>query len=87
MPYIEKKRRIELKGEGEGVHGFGINADGPGELNFLVTMLVLGYLGGTVSYRKINDVIGALECAKQEIYRRLAVPYEMMKIAQNGDVF
>lgn len=34
----------------------------------------------------INDCIGACEGAKLEFYRRVASPYEDVKIKQNGDV-
>ena len=31
--------------------------------------------------------MGALECAKLELYRRVAAPYEDVKIMENGDVY
>jgi hypothetical protein len=34
-----------------------------------------------------NDVIGALECCKLELYRRMVAPYENTKIKENGDVY
>lgn len=40
-----------------------------------------------LSYADINEAIGALECAKLELYRRIAVPYENRKLAENGDVY
>ena len=40
-----------------------------------------------ISYRNINELIGVLECAKLELYRRVASPYEDEKIQSNGDVF
>jgi hypothetical protein len=60
----------------------------PGDLNYMFTQIALAYLKvkGT-RYAQINDVVGALESAKLEFYRRLAGPYEDSKIAQNGDVF
>ena len=39
------------------------------------------------NYTNINEVIGVLECAKLELYRRVAAPYEDEKIEQNGDVY
>jgi hypothetical protein len=39
-----------------------------------------------VSYENFNAVMGALESAKQEYYRRVMVPYEEEKIKQNGDI-
>lgn len=32
-------------------------------------------------------MVGALECAKLELYRRIAIPYEEQKIQENGDVY
>jgi hypothetical protein len=59
-----------------------------GELNYAVTNLVLGYIAQHgKNYQHINDVIGALEGAKLEFYRRLVGPYEDTKIAENGDVY
>ncbi len=60
----------------------------PGDLNFDITSLLLDYLTehGT-SYTTINAAVGALECCKQEFYRRVAVPYEEQKKLINGDVY
>lgn len=59
----------------------------PGELNYLVTMMALRYLGRRPNYQRFNDVIGALEAAKLELYRRMVAPYEDEKIKANGDVY
>jgi hypothetical protein len=40
-----------------------------------------------LSYKNINQAIGALECAKLELYRRVAAPYEDKKALINGDVY
>jgi hypothetical protein len=40
-----------------------------------------------ISYHTINGLIGVLECAKLELYRRVASPYEDEKIQSNGDVY
>jgi hypothetical protein len=80
MPYIKPFRRAVL-------------ADKPapenaGELNYCFTVFILKYLRGKpLSYQLINDVVGALEGAKAEFYRRVAVPYENAKIKENGDVY
>jgi hypothetical protein len=57
-----------------------------GELNYTLTRIVAGVARCGLCYEKLNAAIGALECAKQELYRRLAVPYEDGKVASNGDV-
>ena len=40
-----------------------------------------------LAYAEFNEAIGAIECAKLELYRRMLAPYEDRKIAENGDVF
>ncbi len=59
-----------------------------GDLNFLFTHHVNEFLKlRGLSYSNINEAIGALECAKMELYRRIAAPYEDTKIEDNGDVY
>jgi len=63
-----------------------------GSLNYIIFKIVKGliepqYDGGERSYARFNAITGALECCKQEIYRRLVVPYEETKIEDNGDVY
>jgi hypothetical protein len=57
-------------------------------LNWKFTLLIVAYMKSQgLSYQAINDVLGALEGAKQEFYRRVVVPYEDQKILDNGDVY
>lgn len=60
-----------------------------GELNYYVSRLINSYVisHGGINYKNINAVIGVLECAKLEAYRRLAVDYENEKKEKNGEVF
>ena len=59
-----------------------------GELNYQLTTLIRNYWEAHgPAYQTINDIVGALEGAKLEFYRRVAVPYEEEKIKQNGDVY
>lgn len=83
MPYIDKTSREKLD---SGLLAVPIT---PGMLNYCITKLLNAYLNnyGPITYSSINDIIGALECAKQEFYRRVAVPYENKKKKQNGDVY
>ena len=78
MPYITKKER-ELRQSG--------NILTQGELNYRITSLCIQYLETNgLHYSVINEVVGALECAKLEFYRRVAIPYEDKKIKENGDI-
>jgi len=59
-----------------------------GELNFAVTRFIDNYLEKNgVRYRYINEMIGALECCKLELYRRIASPYEDVVMRKNGDAY
>lgn len=59
----------------------------PGELNYCITKLCDQYMSGHVDYKLLNEIIGVLECVKQEFYRRVCVPYEDKQMSQNGDVY
>lgn len=60
----------------------------PGELNYAISVLVRRYIPWKkLNYQIANDIIGALECQKLEVYRRLIAPYEDQKIKENGDVY
>jgi hypothetical protein len=81
MPYIKQERRDAIA-----------SGDAPqdaGELNFALTTIVDKYLQnkGNLRYAHINEVVGALECAKLELYRRVAAPYEDQKMKESGDVY
>lgn len=58
-----------------------------GQLNYVVTKIVHNYIEYYgLNYGRINEVIGVLECAKLELYRMVAAPYENKKMAENGPV-
>jgi hypothetical protein len=85
MPYITRERRKVLEYNEDCKKEFPFS---PGELNYMFCELAKDYI--TIkgeSYQTYNDIIGALEGAKMEIYRRLIAPYEENKIKENGDVF
>ena len=77
MPYIKPSERESSRFKP-------INA---GQLNYAFTRLIQEYLGYTPNYQRFNDVIGALESCKLELYRRKIVPYEDLKITENTDVY
>lgn len=80
MPYVAERLRDLLK-EGR-------MPSTPGELNYLITLLCIEYVDEhDRKYEICNAVVGALECAKLEFYRRVVAPYEQKKITENGDVF
>jgi hypothetical protein len=90
MPYITKASREQMD---VGLLAFGqevtlkVGHLTPGELNYVISRILAAWINNSpISYESINAAIGVLECAKLELYRRLAVPYEEKKFARNGDL-
>tara|TARA_R110000751_G_scaffold6560_2_gene27728 strand:+ start:3906 stop:4196 length:291 start_codon:yes stop_codon:yes gene_type:complete len=93
MPYITKIDRkkyekaiddIVLQLNLSGLDGF----YPVGDLNYIITTIIKKTLDRQgVRYQTANAVVGALECAKLELYRRLIAPYEDEKVKSNGDVY
>lgn len=79
MPYITQDAR-------DAMHSGEVPTT-PGELNYVITQVIMTYLDGASSYTDYNEVLGVLEAVKQEFYRRVVVPYENVKMDDNGDVF
>lgn len=78
MPYIKREQRSQQAR---------LYPADAGQLNYAITDLCLAYLKDKGKrYATINEIVGALDCAKLEFYRRLAAPYEDVKIAENGDI-
>lgn len=81
MPYIDSTARLEMKYDGR-------PPKTAGELNYSITMLINAYLTRQgESYATYNELIGVLECAKLELYRRQIAGYEDLKMGLNGDVY
>lgn len=90
MPYINQSRRYQLEDAGANFEDLGRTMTGePGVLNYAITTLIQGYLSGygAVHYDDLNEVLGVLEAAKLELYRRKVAPFEDHKIEENGDVY
>lgn len=83
MPYLTWKDKEKIES------GWPVGT--AGELNFAITLLVKEFLAGQPkegkSYEALNAAMGALECCKLELYRRIVAPYEDVKIKENGDVY
>lgn len=81
MPYLDEERKTNLL-------QYPTMMSKSGDLNFLLTNTCLTYLQvHGKSYAILNDIVGALECCKQEFIRRVVNPYEDEKIKENGDVY
>jgi hypothetical protein len=76
MPYIRPEERAAARPD----------TNDPGALTYLIYRLCLDALPDEPRYRDFHAVLGALEAAKLEFYRRQVAPYEDGKIRENGDV-
>jgi hypothetical protein len=96
MPYIKKEDRIKYESiiqmfSGLAKHHtlFNYKRLPIGDFNYLITSLCLSYLNSDapIKYEDYNSIIGVLECAKLELYRRQVAKYEDTKIKENSDIF
>ena len=71
MPYIPQDRRADVLAELR-EHGTHWSPANAGDLNYVITC---------------NEMMGALECCKLELYRRLVGPYEDEVLEANGDAY
>ena len=82
MPYIKSEQRLKIKPQ---TISYATNG---GDLNYQITCLLVDYMKfNEPGYQTYNDMIGALEAAKLELYRRKVKVYEDLKMQTNGDVY
>lgn len=92
MPYLTRDQRVVLDSQLNEVEfplpmQYPPSAWSAGALNYIITRIVLLFLGKAAHYERFNAAIGVLESAKLELYRRMVAPYEDTKKERNGDVY
>lgn len=84
MPYIKQDARHTFESH---IQNLAADAENAGDLNYIITKMLHLYLKKKgLKYANVNEIIGALECCKLEVYRKLAAPYEDTKLNENGSV-
>ena len=87
MPYINQTQRNDLHADLMDT-GTDFTIENAGELNYLVSELINNYLNTAgLNYANLNEMIGALECCKLELYRMIGALYEDAKALENGSVY
>lgn len=89
MPYIKEEKRQELEPVLQQL-GLKLMNESSGVWNYAITALIRRWFASfTIAgrYEDFERVNGLLESIKLEFWRRMMVPYEEVKIEQNGDVF
>jgi hypothetical protein len=84
MPYVDEPNRELLDPY---IEELGSHIGSVGDLNYIVTRLTLKHLiRQGLNYGNFDAEMGMFLCALLEMYRRVGVIYEDLKIKQNGDV-
>lgn len=84
MPYIKIQDRCRLD---DNIDSLAKDIHTVGDLNYVITRLLHSEVKKNgLSYATVNALMGVLTCASNEFYRKVVVPYEEVKIAENGDV-
>ena len=87
MPYIKQQDRAQWDSLIESTTKKLIETDsGPGDLNYVISSIVWKLFKDIPNYANANELMGVLECVKQEFYRRQVAEYENKKIVENGDL-
>ena len=86
MPYIESERRKFLASQTYQQLLDISDQMAAGDLNFIISTLCWVRFAKNQSYKTGNEIIGILESAKLEFYRRLLAEYEDQKIISQGDL-
>lgn len=85
MPYIAKKDRKRFDAILSDLEA-ATQKISAGELNYLLSSVIWRIFENNKSYSKANELMGVLECVKQEFYARKVSPYEREKQEENGDI-
>ncbi len=87
MPYIAQDRRDKFDPSIEELQTqLQALGNSEGDLNYVISRLIGSAFQDETRYHMIARVRGVLGDVGDEFYRRLAVPYEDMAIAKNGDI-
>lgn len=87
MPYITQLTREIIDPFLENVLALMADGCSEGDLNYIITSIVHRWIEKQgLKYKNLNAAVGILDCAKMELYRMVAAPYEDKKISENGHI-
>ena len=85
MPYVKQDIRAILDPAIADL--FAVMTSHPGELNYVITRMLHANVSlNGLNYAQLNELMGVLECVKQEFYRTVVAPYENLKANSNGPI-
>jgi len=85
MPYVHKEIKDAMV---DAIERLGAFIQDKGDLNYAICELTGRFIiqEGEFNYTDMSEKIDAVHDAEAELRRRLLVPYEELKIKENGDV-
>lgn len=83
MPYIKENDRDFFNPSLDEIVD---SIQNPGDVCYCVYYMLKKVFEKDKKFKTISSLIGEIECAKMEFYRRIVVPYEDKKIIENGDI-
>ena len=91
MPYIKQEARPQYETDIRDIISKLLclkdENDAYGHLNYVISSIMKSYIENKgLKYHRLNGLIGSLECAKLEMYRMLAAPYEDIAQKKNGHI-
>lgn len=85
MPYISQEDRKDFEYFRQVVKE--VEPTTAGEVQYMIAIITAEFMKNSdYRYQDMNNVMGALNGANLEFYRRYVAPYEDECIAKNGDV-
>ena len=85
MPYIKEEDREKIDPELRCLLNKLDKSIDVGSYNYILTRIIHHFiLTNGLRYVNVNAAIGIMDCAKMELYRMVAGPYEDQKIKSNG---
>ena len=91
MPYIKQEDRTKFNSAIDDIvdeltNHNRVELTSVGNLNYVVSSILWELFRKKPSYTLGNNLIGVLECVKQELYRKLLAEYEDIKEKENGTI-
>jgi hypothetical protein len=83
MPYIKEDRRPQFE---SAIADILTKVESVGDLNYVLSSIIWAIFDSDRNYKTANGLIGVLECAKVEFYRRQVSVLENEKQMENGDI-
>ena len=89
MPYIGTAERqlLDPSIEAVSIRIAKVHTARPGDMNYAISQLIRKVYGEKLKYHDYNEIIGILECCKEEFYRSRVAVYEEKKKILNGDLY